>query len=152
MDKRDTFQPATAEIPSTRQRWFVRYVLAVLIDLLVLNLFVEYWRHVEIDSFTVSVFAAILLQVLLRLTLALEHKLAEYFKSRPGGWAKFMRWFSAWLVLFGSKFVILEAIDVAFGDRVVFGGPFHGLVAIIVVLFAMVLAEEIVVRIYRRLA
>lgn len=152
MNPNEFIQPASAEIPSTRQKWFVRYLTAVLIDLLVLNLFVEYSRHVVIDSFTVSVFAALLLQVLLKLTLALEHRLAAYFKPREGSFARVMRWFSAWLVLFGSKFVILGAVDLAFGDRVSFAGPLHGLVIIIVVLFAMLLAEEVVVRIYRRLA
>ncbi len=63
-----------------------------------------------------------------------------------------MRWFSAWLVLFGSKFVVLEAINLAFGDRVTFAGPVHGLIAMIVVLFVMVIAEEIILRMYRRLA
>ncbi len=76
MTASDTLQPATAIAPSTRQRWFVRYLMAVLIDLLVLNLFVEYWQHVIIESLTISVFAATLLQILLRLTLVLEHKLA----------------------------------------------------------------------------
>jgi hypothetical protein len=65
--------------------------------------------------------------------------------------AKFMRIFSAWLVLFGSKFVILAAINLAFGDDVSFGGPFHGIVAFIVVVVVMLVAEEAMVRFYRRL-
>ena len=51
---------------SNRQRLFVRYLLAVLIDLTVLNLFVEYWDKIVIDSFTISLLAAVLLQILLR--------------------------------------------------------------------------------------
>lgn len=152
MSNQEILQPQSALVPSTRQKWFLRYFTAVLIDLVVLNLFVEYWDHVAIDSFTISVFAAVLLQILLKLTLVLEHRIAAYFKARPGGFAKAMRWFSAWLVLFGSKFVILGAIDLVFGDRVVFAGPIHGVVAIIAVLLAMVIAEEAVVRFYRRLA
>lgn len=152
MTNTDLLQPASAQIPSTRQKWFVRYLTAILIDLVVLNLFVEYSQHVIIDSYTVSIFAAILLQILLKLTLAFEHRLADYFKAKPGKAAVWMRWISAWLVLFSSKFVILEAIDVVFGDHVSFTGPIHGLVVIIVVLFAMLIAEEIVTRIFRRLA
>ena len=147
----DYLQPASVEIPSNRQRLFLRYFTAVLIDLVVLNLFVEYAESVSIDSFTVSLFAALVLQVLLKSTMALEHRIAAYFKARPGGFNKFMRFFSAWLVLFGSKFVILGALDLAFGERVVFAGPLHGLVVLIIVLFTMLLAEEVVVRIYRRL-
>ena len=147
----DFLQPVSALTPSNRQRLFLRYFTAVLVDLVVLNLFVEYWSSVTIDSFTVSLFAAVVLQVLLKSTLALEHRLAAHFKSKQGGFAKFMRYFSAWLVLFGSKFIILGAIDVLFADNVVFAGPLHGLVALIIVLFAMLAAEELIERIYRRL-
>jgi hypothetical protein len=104
----------------------MRYLSATLVDLMVLNLFVEYWEYVSADSFTVTLLAAVVLQVLLKLTIALEHRLATYFNARPGGFAKFMRFFSAWLVLFGSKFVIFEALVLAFGDRLRFGGPFMG--------------------------
>jgi len=142
---------ASTEVLATKQRLFMRYFTAILIDLVVLNLFIEYWRHVEIDSFTISLLAAVLLQVLLKLTLAIEHRIGEYFNSKTGAIAKFMRFFSAWLVLFGSKFVILAAINLAFGDEVSFGGPLHGIVAFIVVVIVMLVAEEAIVRFYRRL-
>jgi hypothetical protein len=152
MAKDSILLPASTATFSTGQRLFVRYFTAILIDLVVLNLFVEYSKHVTIDSFTISLLAALLLQVLLRLTMAVEHRIAAYFNAKQGGFARFMRFFNAWGVLFGSKFVILETIDVAFGETVAFTGPIHGLVVLIVVLVAMVLAEEIIVRIYRRLA
>jgi hypothetical protein len=144
--------PASAEVPSNKQRLFLRYFTAILIDLVVLNLFVEYSEHVVIDSFTISLLAALLLQVLLKATLAIEHWVAAYFNARQGGLAKFLRYFSAWLILFGSKFVILEALSFAFGDEVYFGGPLHGLVVLIAVVVTMLVAEEAVVRLYRRLA
>ena len=137
--------------PSMRQRVCMRYLSATLVDLMVLNLFVEYWEYVSADSFTVTLLAAVVLQVLLKLTIALEHRLATYFNARPGGFAKFMRFFSAWVVLFGSKFVILEALVLAFGDRLHFGGPFHGVVALIVVVVVMLVVEAVLVKIYRRL-
>jgi hypothetical protein len=142
---------ALTDAPSNRQRLFVRYVLAVLIDLTVLNLADEHWELVTIDSFTTSIFAAVLLQLLLQATLALEHKVAGFFATKPGVVMKAMRVFVAWLILFGSKFVMLGAIDLAFGDKVLFSGPLHGVVAFIVVIVVMLAAEEIVVRIYRRL-
>jgi hypothetical protein len=137
--------------PSSRQRKFSRYLTAVLVDLAVLNLFVEYWEHVSADSFTITLLAAVLLQVLLKLTIALEHRLAAFFNARQGGFARFMRFFTAWLVLFGSKFVILEALVLAFGDRLRFGGPFHGIVALIVVVVTMLVVEAVIVKFYRRL-
>lgn len=131
---------------------FVRYFTAILIDLVVLNLFVEYSDKVFVDSFTTSLLAAVLLQVLLKLTIAVEHRVAVFFNARPGGWMKFFRFFFAWLVLFGSKFVILEALTLAFGDKVRFAGRFNGIVTLIVVIIAMLVAEEAIVRLYRRLA
>jgi hypothetical protein len=146
------FMPATAEAPSNKQRLFVRYFTAILIDLVVLNLFAEYTDRVALDSFTLSLLAAVLLQVLLKLTIALEHRVAQFFKARPGGFMTFMRFFSAWLILFGSKFVILEAVAVAFGQSVHFKGAYHGVVTLIVVVIAMLVAEEAIVRLYRKLA
>jgi hypothetical protein len=91
------------------------------------------------------------LQVLLKATIALEHRLAAFFNARPGGFARFMRFLTAWVVLFGSKFVILEALVFAFGDRLRFVGPFHGIVALIVVVVTMLVVEAALVKLYRRL-
>lgn len=144
--------PVTAEAPSNRQRLFVRYFTAILIDLVVLNLFAEYSSKVSIDSFTTSLLAAVLLQILLKLTLAIEHRVAAYFETKPGGFMRFLRFFFAWLLLFGSKFVILEALTMAFGEGVRFEGAYHGIVTLIVVIVAMLIAEEASIRFYRRLA
>ena len=150
--KKGFLLPAIAQTPSNRQRLFIRYFTAILIDLVVLNLFVEYSEHVVIDSFTISLLAAVLLQILLKLTIALEHRVAAYYKAKPGGFNKFMRYFTAWLILFGSKFVILEALVFAFGDAVYFGGPWHGVVVLIAVVITMLVAEEAIVQLYRRLS
>jgi hypothetical protein len=150
-DKIHGFMPALAEMPSTRQRLFVRYFIGVLIDLVVLNLFNEYSDKVSVNTFTLSLLAAALLQVLLKATIAVEHQVALYFKGRPGGFNTFMRYFCAWLVLFGSKFVILEALSFAFGESVRFEGALHGLVWLIIVVVTMLIAEEAVVRLFRKL-
>ena len=148
----EAIMPATVEAPTNKQRLFVRYFTAILIDLLVLNLFVEYSKNVTIDSFTTSLFAAVVLQVLLKLAIAVEHRVAEYFKAKkPSGFMTFCRFFFAWVVLFASKFVILEALALVFGDNVRFDGMFHGLLTLIVVVVVMLIAEEVIVRIYRRL-
>ena len=143
----DTFE----HTPSLRQRAFMRYLTATLVDLVVLGLFAEYWEHVSADSFTIILLAAVLLQVLLKLTIVVEHQVAAFFNARPGGFNKFMRYFMAWVVLFGSKFVILEALVLAFGDRLRFGGPFHGVVALIVVVVVMLVVEVALVKVYRSL-
>lgn len=143
--------PAIGELPTDAQRKFARYFIGILIDLLVLNLFAEYWDKVFVDTFTTSLLAAILLQLLLKLTIWAEHLVAAPFKGKSGGMNKFLRYFLAWLVLFGSKFVILEALSFAFGKNVHFVGWMHGIIPLIVVVVVMLLAEELVVRFYRRL-
>ncbi|WP_235015211.1 hypothetical protein [Oceanicoccus sp. KOV_DT_Chl] len=148
----NVFEPASIHFANTGQRLFIRYLMAVLIDLVVLNLFAEFSSKVTITAFSVSLLAAILLQALLKATMALEHYVAGFFKARPGGVMTFLRFFSAWLILFGSKFVILEAITFVFGDDVSFSGAFNGVVVLILVIVAMLAAEELIVRIYRRLA
>lgn len=148
----DALMPASAELPSDRQRLFLRYFTGVLIDLVVLNLFDEFSDRIDIDSFTISLLAAVLLQVLLKLTLAVEHRVAKFFNARPGALMKFLRFFFAWVVVFGSKFVILEALSFAFGDSLRLSGALHGLVPLIIIVVTMLLAEEAVVRLYRRLA
>jgi len=148
----DALMPVSVMQYSDRQRLFLRYYTGVLIDLVVLCLFNEYSDKVWVSSFTIALLAAILLQILLKVTIAVEHRVAEYFNSKPGKFMRFMRFFCAWLILFGSKFVILEALSFAFGESVRFEGALHGLVWLIIVVVVMLLAEELMVRIYRKLA
>ena len=143
-----TDQPVSVRAPSRGQRLFLGYTLFILVDLTVLNFFDEYWHKVEIDSFTTSLLAAALLQVLLRLTIALEHRIADYFKKKGGKGAKGKRLVASWLVLFGSKFVILEAIDIVFGDRVLFGG----VIPFIIVVIAIIITEAILSKVYALLS
>lgn len=153
MSARDEeYLPAMVQTFSDRQRLFLRYYTGTLIDLVVLGLFSEWSDMVEVSSFTIALLAAVLLQALLKGTIAVEHWVASHFKGKTGGWWKFARYFCAWLVLFGSKFVILEALSFAFGDSVQFEGVLHGLLWLIIVVVVMLVAEEMMVRIYRRLA
>ena len=143
--------PDSPSAPTNKQRLFMRYFTAILIDLVVLNLFAEYSDKVFVDTFTTSLLAAVVLQVLLKLTIAVEHRVAAFFNAREGGFNRFLRFFFAWLVLFGSKFVILEALSMVFGDKVRFDGRFHGIITLIVVVVVMLLVEEAIVRLYRKL-
>ena len=133
---------------NNRQTLFIGYTLLVLVDLAVLGLLDEYWDRVTIDSFSILLLTAGLLQLLLKITLKIEHRIAAYFKAKPGTGAKVMRWVSAWGVLFGSKFAILAAIELAFGERVDFGG----IIPFIVVVIAILIVEQIVTKIYYYLA
>lgn len=146
------FLPAEATLPSDRQRLFVLFFTGTLIDLVVLSLFAEYTDKVFVDSFTTALLAAIVLQVLLKATIAVEHRVLARFKDKTGFAWKSLKYFTAWLILFGSKFVILEALSFAFEKDVHFQGIWHGIVWLIIVVVTMVIVEELVARLYRRLA
>lgn len=133
------------------QHLFIKYTFAILIDLTVLNLFDEYSEYVTLSSFTYSLVAAILLQLLLQITLKIEHKVAEYFKKKEGIKAKILRGFSTWAILFVSKLVMLKVIELIFPNSIHFGGPLHGAVIFVGVIAAMVIAEQIVIKIHRLL-
>jgi len=146
------FLPAEATLPSDRQRLFVLFFTGTLIDLVVLGLFAEYSDKVHVDGFTTTLLAAIVLQILLKVTIAAEHRVLAKFKGKEGAAWKSLKYFTAWLILFGSKFVILEALSFVFGESVRFEGVLHGLVWVIIVVVAMVIIEELVVRLYRKIA
>jgi hypothetical protein len=147
----DVFLPDAARTYSDRQRIFLLYFVGALVDLVVLGLFDQYSEHVYVDSFTTMVLASIVLQLLLKGTIAVEHWVASHFKGKVGAGWKTLRFFCAWLVLFGSKFVILEALSIAFSEDVQFHGWLHGIVWLIIVVVTMVIVEELIVRFYRRL-
>jgi hypothetical protein len=143
--------PASAQAPSDRQRTFLRYFTGTLIDLVILGLFDEYSSKVHVYDFTTLLLASILLQLLLKWTIIAEHHVLGYFDGKMGVAWKSLKYFVAWLILFGSKFVILEALSFAFGDLVQFKGALHGIVWLILVVVTMIVVEELVVRFYRKL-
>ena len=138
-------------MPSDRQRLFLLFFTGTLIDLVVLGLFSDFTDNVYVESFSIALLAAIVLQELLKLTIAIEHRVLALFKGKTGtGWTT-LKLFVAWLILFGSKFVILEALTFVFGNRVQFHGLWHGIIWLIAVAVTMVVVEELVVRLFRKL-
>jgi hypothetical protein len=137
---------------SPKQQIFLKYLTFTLVDLTVLNFFAEYWDKVSISSFTISLFVAITLQLLLKLTLKLEHKISSYFTSSDSTLMKVSRIFSTWFILFTSKFVMLGVLQFLFGDAIIFSGALHGVVAFIVLVVVILAIEALIIRIYDRLA
>ena len=144
--------PAEALLPNDRQRLFMLFFVGALVDLVVLGVFDQFSSDVFVDSSATALLTAIVLQALLKATIVAEHRILARFKGKSGAaWTAF-KFFSAWLILFGSKFVILEALSQIFGDNVHFEGVWHGIVWLIIVVITMVIAEEMVVRLYRKLS
>ena len=128
-----------ATMPTRKQMIFASWAKDVLIYIIVLNLFVEYNPKIIIDSFTISIFTAVLLKILLEVILKLEHKVSEVFKSY-----KVLRILLVWLILFGSKFLILEVVDMVFGNHVELGK----FLDVILLVITLMVAREVIHRIY----
>ncbi len=129
------------------QLLFADWMTAVLVYTVILNLFVEYSDAFVIDSFTISVLTAIVLKAFLDIILRLEHRVATFFMAREGPFFRVLGILITFSILFLSKFVILEAIDIIFGDHVEISG-FIPLVALII---TMLVADLLVHKIYERL-
>jgi hypothetical protein len=133
---------------SPAQARFVSWVSEVLVDIVVLNLFVEFVHTIVIDSFAVSILTALLLKLMVDAVKGLEHAVATALAAKEGPAWRALRYVAVWLILFLSKFVILEVVNVVFGDHVELGSFIE--VAGIVV--TMLVANAVLQRIYRALA
>ena len=140
-------KPAGSKPITRNQERFASWMSDVLVYIVVLNLFVEYVDAVVIDSFAISILTAVLLKLLLDVLVGVEHRVAHYFTRRGGTLFKVLGIVSTFLILFLSKFAILEVVDLVFGDHVELG---H-FVEIVALIIAMIAARLIFQRIYERL-
>ncbi|MGI9644747.1 MAG: hypothetical protein ACR2O6_05485 [Ilumatobacteraceae bacterium] len=140
MDPADAAETGAKTITVTRaQERYFEWASDVLIYTVVLNLFVEYADAIVIDSFTISLFTAVVLKVLLDLLTLAEHHVSGFF----GKIHKVLGYLSMWVVLFVSKFVILEVIDVIFGDHVDLGKFLDVVVLVLSLMIVRVLAHQL---------
>ncbi len=126
-----------------RQLVFLGLLSNVLVNVVVLNLFVEYADNVIIDSFTISILTAVLLTAMLFAIVRFEHRVREFFFERHEGrpW-RISGFFAIWGILFGSKFVILEVVDFVFGSHVELGKLVEVILIVVVMLAAKALTEK----------
>lgn len=129
------------------QRRFASWMTDVLVYIVVLNLFVEWADAVVIESFMISILTAVLLKIVLDVILAFEHRVGEFFLRREGAAWRVGRLASTWAILFLSKFLLLEIVDIVFGDEVELGG----LLEVILLVVALMAARELFALIYQRL-
>jgi len=124
----------TVTVTPAQQR-YASWARDVLIYTAVLNLFVEYADAIIIESFTISLLTATVLKVMLDLLTEVEHRVSGFF----GQFNKLLGYFSMWVVLFLSKFVILEVIDLIFGDNVELGK----FLDVVVLIITMMVVREL---------
>ena len=132
-----------------RQRLFLIFTLFVLADLTVINLFDEYASsYFHISSFTASIVMAVILQILLVITIKIEHKIADFFKSKEGVINLILRILVTWALLFGSKIIMMKIVDLILEDKIEYYGPYHGLGAFVLIIIGMLIAENLLKKVF----
>ena len=132
-----------------RQRLFLIFTLFVLADLTVINLFDEYASsYFHISSFTASIVMAVILQILLVITIKIEHKIADFFKSKEGVTNLILRILVTWALLFGSKIIMMKIVDLILGNKIEYYGPYHGLGAFVLIIIGMIIAENLLKKVF----
>ena len=109
----------------TVRRWLRAHpsdVVDFFVYVVVLNLAVEYLPRVISEGFTLTLLTALLLKIALELVLVLKGRVIARFKAAQTGAGKVGAGMLVWVVAAGSKLVVLELVDVVFGDRVSLGG------------------------------
>jgi hypothetical protein len=121
-------------------------VVDLFVYTVVLNLFVEYFPKVISETFTLSLLTAVLLKVVLEVVVVAEHWIKARFREASTPIGKVVAAFMLWVVLFGSKFLVLEAVDLVFRGRVSLGGFF----SVVLLILALLVSRAAVRRLLSR--
>lgn len=147
MSKDPRNDASSPKLISGGQSVFTSWTTEVLLNIIVLGLFVEYSDGIVIDSFTIVIFTAVVLKALLGVTFAVEHRARNFFWRRGGTINRVLGVVTMWAILFSSKFVILEIIDIIFRDDV----EIDGFVPLVLLIITMIVAERAVEVVNERL-
>jgi hypothetical protein len=97
-------------------------VIDVFVYVVVLNLAIEYTPSVISESFSLSLLTALLLKIALELVLLLKTRIIATLRAAETRRGKLSAAALLWVVAAGSKIVVLELVDIVFGDAVSLGG------------------------------
>jgi hypothetical protein len=97
-------------------------VVDVFVYVAVLNLAIEYLPAVISESFTLSLLTAILLKLSLELVLVAKGRAMTRFRGAMTVRTKLTAGLLLWATAAGSKIVVLELVNLVFGDAVSLGG------------------------------
>jgi len=97
-------------------------VIDVFVYVVVLNLAIEYVPSVISESFTLSLLTAGLLKVALELVILVKSQILGRLRAATTRRGKLAASLLLWVVAAGSKLVVLELVDLFFGDAVSLGG------------------------------
>ena len=111
-------------------------IIDVFVYVVVLNLAVEYVPSVISEGFTLSLLTAVLLKVALEVVILLKGRILARLRAADTRAVKVAIGMLLWVVAVGSKLVVLELVDLVFGDRVSLGGFFSVTLLVVVLLLS----------------
>lgn len=100
------------------------HIVDVFVYVVVLGLAIEYLPAVISETFTLSLLTAVLLKVVLEVVLRVKTWILAQLRTSSDGVQSATSVAMLVLILPGSKILILELVDVVFGDAVSLGGFF----------------------------
>jgi hypothetical protein len=119
-------------------------VIDVFVYVVVLNLAIEYVPSVISEGFTLSLLTAVLLKIALELVIVLKNKVISRLRAATTRRAKAVAALSLWVVAAGSKLVVLELVDLVFGDAVSLGGFISVTLLVVVLLVSRAAVRRLV--------
>jgi hypothetical protein len=117
-------------------------VVDVFVYVVVLNLAIEYLPAVISEGFTLSLLTALLLKVALEVVIRLKGRLVQRFHGAMTVRRKVATGGLLWLTAAGSKLVVLELVNLVFGDAVSLGG----FVSVTLLVITLLLSRSLVRR------
>jgi hypothetical protein len=130
--------PAESRLPQAPVRRWTRVGSADIVDVfvyvVVLNLAIEYVPSVISEGFTLSLMTAVLLKVALELVILVKGQILTRLRAATSRRARLVAAVSLWAVAAGSKLVVLELVNLVFGDAVSLGGFFSVTLLVLVLL------------------
>ncbi|HMB34547.1 MAG TPA: hypothetical protein VKV41_10990 [Methylomirabilota bacterium] len=121
-------------------------IVDVFVYVVVLNLFVEYLPQVISETFTLSLLTAVLLKGVLEIVVAAKNRVKARFRQASTPIGKVVAAVLLWVVLFGSKFLVLEVVALVFRDRVSLGGFF----SVTALILALLVSRAVVRRLLQQ--
>ena len=122
-----------------RRQWVsAADVVDVFVYVVVLNLAAQFMPQVISETFTLSLFTAVVLKLVLEAVVALKDRIKAGFKAATTPVGRVVAGLLLWGLLISSKFVVLELIALLFRDSVKLGGFF----AVTALIFALMFARS----------
>lgn len=135
------------QIIKIKQDDFILVCFGVLVYATVIGFLSDYTNLVYTQSYSTTFLSGLVLQLMVFPTFKLKYFIAAKFKNITFKYSKFVMLLLIWCVMFFSKFIFLEVLDIIFGKYL----SFSGFIALIIVIIASTIVTTAFEFIYKKL-